>query len=84
MRFYGFEYIGKPKTPSGPHHPTTGRQSIAGELAVFLSRKERDNWAQSKPKRAALTSEEARQHCQGLTLTAYRRLLSQLEEVPSS
>ena len=84
MRFYGFEYFGQPEQVTGTPHPTTGRQSIAGELAVFNSKKERDEWAAKRTHRTALTAEEARQHCQGITMAKYRQLISELEKEEQS
>ena len=65
--FYGFQYDAGTSTTYGEPHPQTGRMSIAGDLVVFTSKSERDEWvdATTDKTREAVTRQKARSLCAG-------------------
>lgn len=78
-KYYGFEYHNGRDTTAGEPNPNTGRYSIAGELHIFNSIKERDSWVQQGTvteamqglNREAVPIRKARKLLVGLTMEQY-------------
>ena len=71
--FYGFHFHGKRSTTTGRPNYRTGHFSIAGDLKVFTSKAERDEWVEESPtcKREAVTRKQARELCLGLSMQEF-------------
>ena len=78
MKYYAFNYSHSPKTTSGEPNQTTGCLNIAGDLAVFNSKSDRDEWVDRTYDRAALTLKQVRSHHLGMTVSDYNDYLEQI------
>lgn len=82
--FYGFEYWDGENTTTG--HPNTdggwynGRLSTAGDLKLFSTKKERDDWTDGY-KKCSVTAREARYLCRGMEKYRYDEHLKYLQMV---
>ena len=87
-KFYAFHYASGPNTTSGSANPSTGRYNIAGELAVFSSQMMRDAYVEIGKEtldmegnsHRAITREQARNHCLGMTMSEYNDYVRYLIE----
>jgi len=87
MKYYAFEYKSGRNTTTGTPNPHTGRMSIAGGLAVFSSKHERDTWVNDGATtsdmggncRQAVSITGARKLYQGTSVADYREMLEFLD-----
>ena len=79
MKFYGFEYKIGEATTTGHPNEKTGSYSIAGDLRVFKSKKERENWVYGSHKRISLTLKDVRKLHLGMSIEYYNEMLSFLD-----
>jgi len=71
--FYGFHFHDGRNTTTGRPNYRTGHLSIAGDLKVFTSKAERDEWVEASPtyQREAVTRKQARELCLGLSMQEF-------------
>jgi hypothetical protein len=86
-RYFGFEFYSNERTTTGEPNKASGRLSIAGQLKVFIKKRDRDLWVlegsitsdMQNNCRRAVTREEARQTRAGMSISDYKELLLILE-----
>lgn len=75
--FYGFEYWDGRSTTTGSPNTKTGSFSIAGDICVFKSKKDRDEWIKNtsykygSPQRTAVSKNELRKLSAGMSLSDF-------------
>ena len=78
--YMAFEYSDKAHTKFGLPNQRTGRLSTAGELFIFKTHKEREEWLGGGfyTKRKAVSKREARSLCAGMTVEKFHKYLEEV------
>ena len=77
--YYGFQFWSGRNTTTGNPNPSTGRMSKAGNLEIFSTKAERDEWVDDGKStadmggncRESVTRKQARELCLGLTVAEF-------------
>lgn len=75
--FYGFEYWYGRSTTTGSPNTKTKKLSIAGDMFVFKTKKDRDEWIKNtsykygNAQRIAVSKAELRKLCAGMSLSDF-------------
>ena len=80
MKYFAFAYQSGRTTTTGTPNIHTGRYNIAGLIAVFSKKSDRDNWVRygdAKP----LTAAQARAHCFGMSVSEYNELVEMILDI---
>ena len=78
-KYYGFEYKSGKTTTTGTPNKITGRMSIAGSVAVFNTRSERDEWVSENSRRVSCNKRSLRSLCLGMSVVNYNEYLNSIE-----
>lgn len=81
-KYFAFKFENWPWTKTGEPHPTNGKYSIAGELAVFSLEVTRDEWvseilATGQPA-VPVSAKEARELHAGMTMKQYNKMVESI------
>ena len=86
MKYYAFEFKGGLHTTTGEPNQKTGHLSIAGILAIFSKKEDRDEWVYNGKTtmdmqgncRACCNAYQARSLCLGMSVDAYREYVEMM------
>ena len=82
-KYYAVQFWSGRKTTTGQPNEKTGRMSIACDIEVFSSKKDRDNWVENGKTtsdmrgicREVITKKEARDLCLGMSVASFNEMI---------